>query len=119
MYRRWVSWLILFVVIAIAMAMPVYRHFYLHYPIIKQGLELQGGIDVELRATPDDRHTPTPDEMRDTMRMLRKGIDPKGTKDITIAQVGKDRIALQLPGESDPDMLLSILFTGRETSKQR
>jgi preprotein translocase subunit SecD len=103
---RWVSWLILCVVLAVATAAPAYRHFYLHKPIIKLGLDLAGGVEVELQAVPDDRHTPTPIDM---IRMLRKGIDPKGTKDITIAQVGKDRIQLQLPGESDPDTLLSIL----------
>lgn len=106
---RWLNWLILVTVIAIAMAMPVYRHFFEHRKIINLGLELNGGIEIELRATPVDQRQPTPEEMQDTMRLLRHGIDPKGTKDITIAQVGKDRIQLQLPGESDPDLLLSLI----------
>ncbi len=40
-----------------------------------------------------------------SMEIIRRRIDPKGTSAVTIARQGVDRIVIQAPGQSDPEVL--------------
>ena len=106
---RWIVWVILLAVIALGLLMPAYRFYNKHQPIVKLGMDLKGGIEITLQAVPDDQHRPTPDEMQGAISVLRNRLDPKGTKDIGISQVGTDRILVLLPGETDVEPLLAVI----------
>lgn len=52
--------------------------------------------------------------MAQSVEILRKRIDPEGTKEITIQPQGSRRIIVQVPGESDPQ---KIIDRGQATAK--
>jgi len=52
--------------------------------------------------------------MAQSVEILRKRIDPEGTKEATIQPQGRNRIVVQVPGESDPE---EIIRRGRTSAK--
>ncbi len=46
--------------------------------------------------------------MSQSVEILRKRIDPEGTKEITIQPQGERRIIVQVPGESDPQKIITL-----------
>lgn len=80
---------------------------------------LGGGVqEVELERT-DDVFTLTLTEQgieiqkRDaisrSMEVMRKRVDPTGTKEITLQPQGSDRIVLEVPGASDPEEIKTLI----------
>ena len=49
------------------------------------------------------------DAVTRSIEVIRKRVDPAGTREITLQRQGEDRIILQVPGESDPRRLLEII----------
>lgn len=51
------------------------------------------------------------DAIQRAMEVIRRRVDPQGTRDITVQAQGDNRIILQVPGESDPDGLRRLIET--------
>ncbi len=49
------------------------------------------------------------DAISRAMEVIRKRVDPDGTKEITLQPQGGDRIILEVPGASDPDAIIDIV----------
>jgi preprotein translocase subunit SecD len=111
MNRRAWNWLVIAVVVAVAVVNPLYRHSQ-NLPIVTLGLDLRGGVEVLLQAVPEadksgQRPVPTQQELNGCVAVVRNRVDPGGTKEIYITQVGQDRLLLQVPGEKNPDQVIS------------
>jgi protein-export membrane protein SecD len=46
--------------------------------------------------------------MSQSVEILRKRIDPEGTKEVTIQPQGRERIIVQVPGENDPQKIIKL-----------
>ena len=44
--------------------------------------------------------------MAQSVEILRKRIDPEGTKEVTIQPQGANRIIVQVPGENNPQKII-------------
>jgi SecD/SecF fusion protein len=124
MNRLTINWLIILIVLAVAVANPLYRYMSLKQPIVTLGLDLKGGVEVLLQAVPeqggagpqsgmggDQNAAPagaiTPDQLNGAIAVVRNRVDPQGTKELFISTVGSDRILLQVPGEKNPDSVIN------------
>jgi preprotein translocase subunit SecD len=78
---------------------------------IRQGLDLQGGIQVLLRAdTPDV----TAEEMATAAQVIERRVNALGVGETVVQQAGPDRIIVELPGVADPEQAVETLRgTGR------
>ncbi len=56
------------------------------------------------------------DAITRAMEVVRKRVDPEGTREITLQPQGDDRIILQVPGADDPSELLRIIQTAAKLS---
>ncbi|WP_308910125.1 protein translocase subunit SecD [Pseudokordiimonas caeni] len=56
------------------------------------------------------------DAISRALEVVRKRVDPDGTREITLQPQGDNRIVLQVPGESDPQRLLSVISTAAKLS---
>lgn len=114
MNRRAWNWIIIAIVLVVALINPLYRQLALDVPIVTLGLDLRGGVEVLLQAAPEpdengQRHTPTAEEMEGVQYVVGNRVDPQGTKEVSLTQVGLDRILLQVPGEKNPDSIIEII----------
>lgn len=109
MSRQAWNFVLVAIVLLIALANPLYRHYKLHQPIVTLGLDLKGGVEVLLQAVPEGGGKPTPDQMSGVQEVVRNRVDPQGQKEITLTQVGLDRLLLQVPGEKNPDSIIEVI----------
>ena len=73
---------------------------------IKLGLDLAGGVDLLYQAEPapgSKTQTITKSEMEGLIETIRRRVDPEGVKEVSVQQIGIDRLNVQIPGESDPE----------------
>jgi len=85
---------------------------------IGAGLTTVGATDYDVRIADDGAASLTvTDAGREQIRanamaisveILRKRIDPEGTKEVTIQPQGERRIIVQVPGESDPSRIIKL-----------
>lgn len=70
---------------------------------VRFGIDLAGGTNLiyQLQKTPDDSNPGTMDNL---VGAIRRRIDPSGTKELAIRQVGKDRIEVIIPKASPEDI---------------
>jgi len=86
---------------------------------ITQPVALTGSRDWDVQVTDSTRVVMTPTKsgsqraMRDAMTVardvVRRRIDPQGTKEITVINQGADRILVEVPGVEDPEALKSLI----------
>ncbi|MBB5686205.1 protein translocase subunit SecD [Sphingobium boeckii] len=84
-----------------------------------RGVGVTGQRDWDIRVQDSNRVVVTPtkagidqatDEALDTARdVVRKRIDPDGTKEVTVIRQGSNRIVVQVPGLQDPEGLKALL----------
>ena len=72
------------------------------YQSPKLGLDLQGGLEIVLRAVPPKDHQITEEDMDRSVEIMRSRVDKLGVSEPEIRQQGEDQISIQLPGISDP-----------------
>jgi SecD/SecF fusion protein len=68
----------------------------------KLGLDLQGGLEIVLRAVPPKDHQITDEDMARSVEIMRSRVDKLGVSEPEIRKQGTDQISVQLPGISDP-----------------
>jgi SecD/SecF fusion protein len=66
------------------------------------GLDLQGGLEVVLKAVPPKNHTLTQSDLDRSVDIMRKRIDKLGVSEPEIRKQGSDQIVIQLAGVHDP-----------------
>ncbi|GAA4753301.1 hypothetical protein GCM10023264_20490 [Sphingomonas daechungensis] len=86
---------------------------------ITQPVALTGGRDWDVQVMDSTRVIMTPTQsgsdraMRDAMTVardvVRRRIDPQGTKEITVVNQGTDRILVEVPGVEDPEALKRLI----------
>lgn len=73
------------------------------YSVAVEGLR----IDVTMEA--EARNTYANEAVSDSIEVVRRRIDPAGTKEVSIQPQGRDRIVIQVPGDNDPEALKALI----------
>jgi SecD/SecF fusion protein len=68
---------------------------------LKQGLDLQGGIEIVLRAVPPKGHKLTAEDLDRSVTIMRDRVDRLGVSEPIITKQGDDEIVIQLAGVHD------------------
>jgi SecD/SecF fusion protein len=66
------------------------------------GLDLQGGLEVVLKAVPPKGHPLTPEDLDRSIDIMRQRIDKLGVSEPEIRKQGSNQIVIQLAGIHDP-----------------
>src|SRR6185437_2046967 len=73
------------------------------------GLDLQGGLEVVLRAVPPKGHTLTPADLDRSISIMQSRINKLGVSEPEIRKQGKDQIVIQLAGVHDPAAAAALI----------
>ncbi|TMK75429.1 MAG: protein translocase subunit SecD, partial [Actinobacteria bacterium] len=65
------------------------------------GLDLQGGLEVVLKAQPDKGQTFTSSDLKRSVEIMRSRVDKIGVSEPEIRTQGSDQIVIELPGVHD------------------
>jgi preprotein translocase subunit SecD len=65
------------------------------------GLDLQGGLEVVLKAVPPKGHTLTPEDLDRSVSIMRSRIDKLGVSEPEIRKQGSNQIVIELAGVHD------------------
>src|SRR3954447_25375539 len=65
---------------------------------VKQGLDLQGGLEYVLKAQPPKGHKLTADDLDRSVSIMRSRVDKLGVAEPIITKQGRDQISIQLAG---------------------
>ncbi|MDD3654223.1 MAG: protein translocase subunit SecD [Desulfotomaculaceae bacterium] len=71
--------------------------------LIKQGLDLQGGVHVVLEAKDTPEAQVTPDRVKQAMAIIESRVNAYGVAEPVVQQQGDRRIIVELAGIQDPD----------------
>jgi SecD/SecF fusion protein len=77
----------------------------------KLGLDLQGGLEVVLKAVPPRGHKLTASDMDRSVTIMRQRINKLGVSENDARKQGKDQIVIELPGVKDPTQAAKIIGT--------
>jgi SecD/SecF fusion protein len=75
----------------------------------KLGLDLQGGLEIVLRAVPPKDHEITDEDMARSVEIMRARVDKLGVSEPEIRKQGSDQISIQLPGINDPGQAAALI----------
>jgi SecD/SecF fusion protein len=73
------------------------------------GLDLQGGLEVVLKAVPPKGHVLTQDDLDRSVNVMRNRVDQLGVSEPEIRKQGADQIIIQLAGIHDPKKAAQII----------
>jgi len=73
------------------------------------GLDLQGGLEVVLKAVPPKGHKLTAEHLDRPVTIMRNRIDKLGVSEPEIRKQGKDQIVIQLAGVKDPAVAAKLI----------
>jgi SecD/SecF fusion protein len=76
---------------------------------IKLGLDLQGGVELVLKAVPPKGEEVTDENLDLAIEVIRNRVDAIGVAEPEIRQQGQDQISVQLPGVDDPDKAADLI----------
>ena len=103
--RRYVSTLVILLVVLVVAVIgftPVGQR-------ITQGLDIQGGVSVIMKASKADGSTPTSDDMTTATGIVQNRVNALGASDATVQQQGTDSILIQIPGATDANEAIETL----------
>ena len=83
---------------------------------IEQGIELQGGVSMEIRIKPAEGRTVTSESQQQVIDVLSKRLNALGTGEVILAPTGEDGVFLQMPGVGQ-DRLEEIIETLEQVAK--
>jgi SecD/SecF fusion protein len=73
------------------------------------GLDLQGGLEVVLKATPPEGRNLTDTDLDRSIEIMRSRVDKLGVSEPEIRRQGEDQIAIELPGIRDPASAADVI----------
>ena len=73
------------------------------------GLDLQGGLEVVLKAVPPKNHPLTPEDLDRSVSIMRNRIDKLGVSEPEIRKQGSNQIVIQLAGVHDPESAAKLI----------
>ncbi len=73
------------------------------------GLDLQGGLEVTLKAVPPKGKVLTATDLDRSVSIIRDRIDKLGVSEPNVTKQGKDQIAIQLPGVKNPEAAAKVI----------
>ena len=76
---------------------------------LRQGLDLQGGLEVVLQAQPPRGHVLTAEDMTRSVDIMRNRIDRLGVSEPVVTKQGKDQIVIELPAVHNINQAASII----------
>ncbi len=76
---------------------------------IKEGLDLQGGLEVILQAKPVPGQVVTPAEISNSIQIMRDRVDKLGVSEPVITSQGSNEIDIELPAVHDPAQAAKII----------
>jgi SecD/SecF fusion protein len=76
---------------------------------LRQGLDLQGGLEVVLQAKPPRGHTLTAADMSRSIDIMRSRVDKLGVSGPEIRKQGANQIVIQLPAVHDTNQAAEII----------
>ncbi len=80
-----------------------------YYNAVRLGLDLQGGLEVVLKATPTDGENLTSEQLEQSVEVIRDRVDGLGVSEPEIRTQGSDQIVVSLPGVQDPDEAVAVV----------
>jgi SecD/SecF fusion protein len=78
---------------------------------LTKGLDLQGGLEVVLKAVPTRGQKLDADALNRSVTIIRNRIDKLGVSEPVVTKQGSNQISVQLPGVHDPNRAISIIGT--------
>jgi SecD/SecF fusion protein len=97
------------VVLAVAVAVLGGSFAAGYYHAVRLGLDLQGGLEVVLKATPTDGKKLSSDQLNQSVEVIRDRVDGLGVSEPEIRTQGSDQIVVSLPGVQDPDQAVAVV----------
>jgi len=76
---------------------------------LKEGLDLQGGLEVVLQAKPTPGQVVTAAEMTNSINIMRTRVDKLGVSEPVITEQGSNQIDIELPAVHDPAQAAKII----------
>jgi SecD/SecF fusion protein len=76
---------------------------------VKKGLDLQGGLEVVLKAQPPPGHKLTSADLDRAVSIMRNRVDKLGVASPEIRKQGTDQIVIQLAGVHNPEQAAAII----------
>lgn len=76
---------------------------------VHKGLDLQGGLQVVMQATPPKGQTVSSDALAGTKDVINRRISGLGVSDPLVQTRGSNQIVVELPGIKDPERAVNIL----------
>jgi SecD/SecF fusion protein len=76
---------------------------------LRQGLDLQGGLEVVLEARPQRGHILTPQDMTNSVDIIRERIDKLGVAEPLVTRQGPNQIVVELPAVHNIDEAAAII----------
>lgn len=76
---------------------------------IRQGLDLQGGLQVVLEARPPEGESISSDALDGTRDTIERRVNELGVSEPVIQTRGDDQILVELPGLDDPEAAVDVL----------
>ncbi len=76
---------------------------------LRKGLDLQGGLEVVLKAQPPKGHQLTSDDMTRSLDIMRNRVDKLGVSEPDIRQQGSNQIVIALAGVHDPAKAAALI----------
>ncbi|HXK15799.1 MAG TPA: protein translocase subunit SecD, partial [Gaiellaceae bacterium] len=76
---------------------------------VKKGLDLQGGLEVVLKAQPPPGHKLTSSDLDRAVSIMRNRVDKLGVSSPEIRKQGSDQIVIQLAGVHNPEQAAAII----------
>src|SRR5436190_22753177 len=73
------------------------------------GLDLQGGLEVVLKAVPPKNHPLTPEDLDRSVSIMQDRINKLGVSEPEIRKQGKNQLVIQLAGVHDPAKAAAII----------
>src|SRR5207244_4914955 len=73
------------------------------------GLDLQGGLEVVLRASPPRGHKLAPSDLNRSVTVMRNRIDKLGVSEPLVTKQGKDEIVIELAGVHNANDAINII----------
>jgi SecD/SecF fusion protein len=79
-----------------------------HHPV-KKGLDLQGGLEVVLKAVPPKGHKLTSSDLDRSVSIMRNRVDKLGVSEPIITKQGSNQISIQLAGVHNVNQAANII----------